>query len=219
MGCAGMSAHVSKGPVHRSVDWVVNHRGGDGQFDLRQRFLDDLGSNRDYFDILNEALRGFLRAEGLPPQSADKRADFLTRYLSDSWYGGWWSQHQPVLPIVRAGLIKAVIVANIEPQLPIESHWVAAGPPDSPDSPFEVIVSRGDQQVSRIILTPETPMPADVRFLEELADIWVVKRGPAQAWEAEDVGELGQRAVTTRLKAYPLKMPRARISGAQQQSV
>jgi hypothetical protein len=60
-------------------------------------------------------------------------------------------------------------------------------------------------------------MAADLRFLEELADIWIVKRGPVGSWEVEEVGELGQRAVTTRLKAYPLKMPQARIRDGQQQ--
>jgi hypothetical protein len=67
MGCAGMSAHLSKGPVHRAVDWVVNHQNRGGEFDMRQRFLDDLESNRSYLDLLNDALRAFLRAEGLPP--------------------------------------------------------------------------------------------------------------------------------------------------------
>jgi hypothetical protein len=217
MGCAGMSGHISKGPVHRAVDWVVNHQNKDGGFDMRQRFLDDLGSSRDYLDILNEASRLFLRAEGLPPQWADKRADFLTSYLAEYWYGAWWPQHQPVMPLVRLGLIKAINVANmVKPQLPIESQWVAAGPHDSPASPFEVIVSRGDRQVTRLLLTPEAPMPADLRFLEEVADIWIVKRGPVGDWEVEEVGELGHRAVTTRLRAYPLKMPQARIREAQQ---
>lgn len=218
MGCAGMSAHISKGPVHRAVDWVVNHQNKDGEFDMRQRFLDDLESSREYLDILNEALRSFLRKEGLPSQWADKRADFLTGYLADYWYGAWWPQHQPVMPLVRVGLIKAIHVANMgKPQLPIESHWIAAGHPESPASPFEVMVSRGDQQVTRLLLTPETPMAADLRLLEESADIWIVKRGPVGAWEVEEVGELGQRAVTTRLKAYPLKMPQARIREGQQQ--
>jgi hypothetical protein len=217
MGCAGMSAHLSKGPVHRAVDWVVNHQNRDGEFDMRQRFLDDLESNRDYLDILNDAMRSFLRAEGLPPQWADKRADFLTSYLAEYWYCTWWPQHQPVMPLVRVGLIKAINVANmVKPQLPIESQWIAAGPADSPTSPFEVIVARGDQQVTRLLLTPETPMAADPRFLEELADVWIIKRGPVGAWEVEEVGELGQRAVTTRLRAYPLKMPQARIRDAQQ---
>ena len=121
------------------------------------------------------------------------------------------------MPLVRVGLIKAIHVANkVKPQLPIESQWVAAGPHDNPASPFEVIVSRGDQQVTRLMLTPETPMAADPRFLEELADIWIIKRGPVGAWEVEEIGELGQRAVTTRLRAYPLKMPQARISDTQQ---
>jgi hypothetical protein len=217
MGCAGMSAHISKGPVHRAVDWVVNHQNRDGEFDLRQRFLDDLGSNQDYLDLLKEALSVFLRAEGLPSQWADKRAEFLTNYLAEYWYGSWWPQHQPVMPLVRAGLIKAINVANlVKPQLPLESQWVAAGPHDHPESAFEVIVSRGDHQVTRLLLTPEPPMHADPRFLEELADIWVVKRGPVGGWEVEEVGTLGQRAVTTRLRAYPLKMPQARIREAQQ---
>jgi hypothetical protein len=96
-----------------------------------------------------------------------------------------------VMPLVRVGLIKAINVANmVKPQLPIESQWVAAGPHDSPASPFEVIVSRGDQQVTRLLLTPETPMAADPRFLEELADIWIIKRGPVGAWEVEEGGEL-----------------------------
>jgi hypothetical protein len=218
MGCAGMSAHISKGPVHRAVDWVVNHQNTGGEFDMRQRFLDDLESNREYLDILNEALRSFLRKEGLPSQWADKRADFLTSYLADYWYGAWWPQHQPVMPLVRVGLIKAIHVANmVKPRLPIESHWVTAGPADSPASPFEVIVTRGDQQVTRLLLTPETPMAADPRLLEELADVWIVKRGPVGTWEVEEAGELGQRAITTRLKAYPLKMPQARIRDGQQQ--
>jgi hypothetical protein len=152
---------------------------------------------------------------GLCPR---RQLQLRTGYLADYWYGAWWPQHQPVMPLVRVGLIKAIHVANmVKPQLPIESHWIAAGHPDSPESPFEVIVSRGDQQVSRLLLTPETPMPADLRFLEELADIWIVKRGPVGAWEVGEVGELGQRAVTTRLKAYPLKMPQARIRDGQQQ--
>ncbi len=143
MGDAGMSAHVAKGPVHQAVDWVVNHQGGDGQFDMRQSFLDDLKSNGDYLDILYDALRSFLRAEGLPSQLADEHAASLIRHLSRSWYNEWWRQHQPVLPIVRAGLIKAIHVANtVKPQLPIESYWIAAGPHDSPASPFEVIVWR-----------------------------------------------------------------------------
>ena len=217
MGCAGMSAHISRGPVHRAVDWVVNHRNRDGEFDLRQRFLDDLESNRDYLDLLNEALRSFLRAEGLPPQQADKRAEFLTSYLAQYWYGEWWPQHQPVLPLVRLGLIKAIKVANkVKPQLPMESQWIAAGPHDSPISPFEVIVARGDHQITRLLLTPETPMRAEQGLLEELSDVWIVKRGPVGDWEVEEAGQLGQRAVTTRLRAYPLKMPQARMREGQQ---
>jgi hypothetical protein len=216
MGCSGMSGHISKGPVHRAVDWVVNHRDEDGLFDMRQRFLDDLASDRDYFDILDEALRGYLRAEGLPPEKAAERAEVLRKYLFDTWYSGWWTQHQPVLHIVRQGLIKAIRIANLEPPLPIESYWLATGPHDSEDSPFEVIVSRGGHQVTRIILTPESPVRANPNFLEELSDIWVVKRGPAGDWEAEEVGQLGERAVTTRLKAYPLRMPRGRLARMNQ---
>jgi hypothetical protein len=216
MGCAGMSAHISNGPVHRAADWVVNHRNKDGEFDKPQRFLDDLESNREYLDILNETLRSLLRTEGLPSQWADKRADLLTGFLADYWYGSWWPQHQPVMPLVRVGLIKAIHVANmVKLQLCIESHWITAGPAESASSPFEVIVSHGDNQVTRLLLTPETPLAADLRLLEELADIWIIKRGPVGAWEVEEVGELGQRAVTTRLKAYPLKMPQARIRDGQ----
>jgi len=199
------------------VDWVVNHQSRDGEFDMRPRFLEDLESNRDYLDILNDALRTFLRAEGLPLEWADKRADFLTQYLAEYWYGAWWPQHQPVMPLVRLGLIKAINVANLgKPQLPIESQWVTAGPHDGPVSPFEMIVSRGEHQVTRLLLTPETPMVADPKFLEELADVWVIKRGPVGAWEVEEAGELGQRAVTTRLRAYPLKMPQARMGDTKQ---
>src|SRR5262245_15475121 len=154
---------------------------------MRQRFLDDLESNREYLDILNDTLRSFLRVEGLTPHWADKRADFLTRYLADYWFGTWRPQHQPVMPLVRVGLIKAIAVANMVPQLPVESHWIAAGPADSPASPFEVIVSRGTLQVTRLLLTPETPMAANPRYLEELADTWVIKRGPVGPWEVEEV--------------------------------
>jgi hypothetical protein len=80
-----------------------------------------------------------------------------------------------------------------------------------------VIVARGDYQITRLLLTPETPMRAEQRLLEELSDVWIVKRGPVGDWEVEEAGQLGQRAVTTRLRAYPLKMPQARMREGQQQ--
>jgi hypothetical protein len=86
------------------------------------------------------------------------------------------------MPLVRVKLIKAIHVANlVKPKLCIESHWITAGPAGSAASPFEVIVSYGDYQFTRLLLTPETPMAADLRLLEELADIWIVERGPVGA--------------------------------------
>jgi hypothetical protein len=95
----------------------------------------------------------------------------------------------------------------------------------SPDSVRECVdlcsadglMTRGARYRRTLPAHAGPPMTADLRLHEELADIWIVKRGPVGAWEVEEVGELGQRAVTTRLKAYPLKMPRARIRDEQRQ--
>ena len=159
----GIAGHISKGPVHTKVDAYVNHKNASGAFVSRAGFLDklinDAGTWMQYLQILRTDV-GLTQAE--------------VNYLAEVWYDPAsntlaWPQLAPMYPPLRAGLIKALQEAGSS--LILDSYWmpVVAGPPL-----FGVVVSKSSVQVTRIILTPPSQVPATIRT--EPAPMWVVTR-------------------------------------------
>jgi hypothetical protein len=160
MGDEGSLGHISKGPVHTRIDAYANSN-------QRQSFLTALQSTRDYLDILeNDA--------GVNPR--------YIQYLRRTWYSqganGWWPWLQPIQPLVRQGLIQAIDLASRDPDtgaartLPIDSYWMPGV------NQVATLIAVSAQQVTRLLLTPESPPPTRNRSTR--VPIWVVKNSGPQ---------------------------------------
>lgn len=122
-------------------------------------------------------------------------ANFLRQYwFNPDWAEArsncWWPEHQPIEPVIRYGMIKAIELAMRDPDtgrertLPIHSYWVCCS------SQFEVTVACSQHQVTRINLTPRVPagLPEN---LTTKSPLWVIKRGnPGEEIEQELDGVL-----------------------------
>jgi len=150
----GIFGNIVKGPVHQLVDAVVNDPARRAGFLAGVRSADT-----------SDQYCTHLRTNGLDPRHAD--------YLRQWWYNqgpeGFWPWLQPIYPILKRGLIKAIEVADVAPVLSLDSYWSPGG------TQVQVFVTRSRYQVTRIILTPATPPPTTLRTKE--APLWVVRRG------------------------------------------
>jgi hypothetical protein len=149
----GLGGHVTKGRVHLLFDRYVNE-----QKAKRKALLDGLraaDTPDKYVGILRDVV-GVKAAQ--------------TRYLTDTWYntgaGGLWSKLQPIYPILRRGLIKALEEAG--DTLPLESYWTTTG------TQVEVMVMRSAHQVTRVIVTPPGDPAVDART--SVVPMWVIRR-------------------------------------------
>jgi hypothetical protein len=158
----GIFGHVSKGPVHIKIDALANQRDAKGQFNQRAAFLSALinqaNTPEDYLGILQTQAH-------VTKDQAD--------YLGLRWYGtgkeGFFPQVQPIYPIIRQGLIKALQEAGQD--LALDSYWVAV----AGDAVFETIIVKSAVQVTRLVMTPISPQtPQTSRTMP--APMWVVKR-------------------------------------------
>jgi hypothetical protein len=155
----GITGQISKGPVHRAVDAYLNARNEAGQLVNRAGFLGKLTQAQtwtQYLEILEKDV-------GLSAARSN--------YLRARWYDTTdpniaWPTLQPIYPVLRRGLIKALQEAGST--LLLDSYWMPVA------STVSVIVTRSPGQVTRIILTPPSPMPTADRVQE--APMWVVRR-------------------------------------------
>jgi hypothetical protein len=160
----GMFVHIAKGSVHKKVDATVNDNTG-GMFDKRAALLAALEGATTSGDYLTVLQTRPLMTQLVTQAEAD--------YLSKTWYNegrdGWWPWLQPIYPILKAGLIKAIRVAT-ERNLPLDSYWLVGS------NQVEVIVIAlpGAQQVLRLILTPPGLAPTQTR--PNRIDIWSIRR-------------------------------------------
>lgn len=154
----GVWGGIVKGPVHRFVDAYLNQQ-TNGVYDKRQEFLDKVKAAANADDYLT-----YLKSLGLKTGDAD--------YLRTWWYNegptGFWPWLQPIYPVLKAGLIKAIEVA-IATRRPLDSYWSSSG------HQVEVFVTQSPFQITRLIVTPWTIPPVNLRTQQ--ADTWMVRRG------------------------------------------
>jgi len=194
----------TKGPVLRRLDEVVHDP------TRRLAFLEAL----KYAHYKN--LMQIFIDYGLP---TDEQAAYLRKYwFNPNWAdpnsGCLWPEHQPIEPVFRQGLIKAIELAtppaagNAPAQfLPLNTCWVCAG------TAFQMGICATDTQVNCIVLTPDLPEKewARQRRPEMLAKLtydgpfWVVKRGKEslEPWEVEQDKDDKTQVVTVRLQSRP----------------
>jgi hypothetical protein len=162
--------HVSQGPIMRKIDIMAN------DLSQRENFLAALRDPKQgYVDIL--AYFGPLTpgAELTPYELKALREYWFDPHWEDPKSECWWKDHQPIEPIIRQGLIKAIEVASEDPDskqkrnLLIDSHWVCIG------DQFEVTVTCSGDHVTRINLTPLIREYSPPKNPQKVPS-WVIKR-------------------------------------------
>jgi hypothetical protein len=153
----GIAGHISKGIIHQMVDACINSK------DKRAAFLQGLiaaNTSQQYLALI-ESQAGVPGGKHSPSE-----------YLRDTWYnegvGGFWKTLQPLYPILRMGLIKAITLAGTT--LPVESYWLPL--PGFPS--VEVLVMKSQTQVVRLILTPPSEHVGSKRTKD--VDMWIVSK-------------------------------------------
>ncbi len=150
----------NKGPIFNGIDQAAKNRAG---LDLTM-VLRELRSKRNLVDI-GLAL-GIVRTQ--------REEDHLRRDWFDETHRGWWRRSQPIEPIFRKGLIKAVeLVRDLD--LPIDAYWMRTG---GRNDPVRVTLSVSAQQISFIFVSPHPQARVGDRLPRLVIDhsIWVVER-------------------------------------------
>ncbi len=197
-----ITANISKGPGHVAIDGELNYQ-EDGRYVRRPAIRAALANSANkYVDLLHSVFK--------VPES-------IIRYVTRYWYPEdyraphvWWKDKQPVEPIFRQSLIEAIDLAG---DLPIDSYWMPIGQrnvdrDDVPEGiyrpdeyPFEVVLTKSENQLTRLIVTPPIPRPRDTERFTEPSDIWVVK-------QLREVLPVGERRIVDHLAVIRLYEPR-----------
>jgi hypothetical protein len=151
---------MTKGIVHKKIEALVNDN-----LKGRQQFLEALNDwKQDYVQILTQYV-------GLTESEA--------RFLRTNWYNtqGWWQSLQPVEPVVRQSLIKALELAT-ERNVSIDCYHMVCC-----EDTLHVILACSKQQVTRLLVTPPMPTAAQAATKEA---IWTVKRSSGTERLGED---------------------------------
>ncbi len=196
------TANINKGPGHVAIDEQLNHQEG-GRYVRRTAIREALSNPQNqYVDLLRSVFR--------VPED-------IIRYTAKYWYPEdimaphvWWKDKQPVEPLFRQSLIEAIDLAG---DLPIDSYWMPIGQRNvdrdyvpqgiyRPDEyPFEVILTKSNYQLTRLIVTPPVPRPRDTERFTEPSNIWVVK-------QRREVLPVGERRIEGDLAVINLYEPR-----------
>lgn len=123
----------------------------------------------------------------------------VARHLERDWFGGWWTELQPIEPIVRGGIAQAVRLSLFEPEsgaqrkqpLPIDALWLSGV------DRVEAGVAASPRQVTLVLFTPPVPA-AQEGSMHALDPVWMVHRGEPRGDE-EVVAAQGD-LVTTRIR-------------------
>ncbi len=149
-----------KGPIFERISELSRRR---HDVDVEQ-ILGLLRSRQNLVDI-GKAL-GIVRS---PRDEAHLREDWF-----DETRRGWWRHAQPIEPIFRTGLIKAVeLVRDLD--LPIDAYWVRT---DHPRSPVRVTLGASTEQITLLFQSPHPRVRPGARPPKLMVDrsIWVIER-------------------------------------------
>ncbi|ETW93008.1 MAG: hypothetical protein ETSY1_41125 [Candidatus Entotheonella factor] len=190
MSSAGsITANISKGAGHVAIDGELNYQ-ENGEYVRRPAIRAALANPANgYIDLL---------------RSVFKVPEAIIRYVARYWYPEditapqvWWKDKQPVEPLFRQSLIEAIDLAG---NLPVDSYWMPIGHRNvdrdyvpegiyrTDEYPFEVVLTKSEYQLTRLIVTPPIPTPRDTERFTEPSNIWVVK-------QLREVLPIGQRRV------------------------
>src|SRR5262245_20099379 len=119
MSGEGAFVSLTKGPVHTAIEVCVNDP--TNYYDKRQRLLEAL---KKLQPPEQEHVPDFLVATTEIAEVTAAAADYLEKH----WFR-WWSTKQHQEPILRLGIIRAIEVANGDPDkiLPIDFLWLNIG--------------------------------------------------------------------------------------------
>ena len=169
---------LTKGGVSEAIDAALNES-ENGGFPKRTSILAALEKWEDP--------RGL--AQILYDENAINEAQM--NILLGVWHGrtqgvrAWWPEIQPIEPVMRESFIQAIRLANFElpdpndpdkPLVPltvkrwIDSYWICA-------DHFEVVLTRSEKQVNRLMFTPDAPVNTPANPMDRLREIIYVRPG------------------------------------------
>ncbi len=173
----GIPANIIKGPGTAAIDNALNYQ-ENGQYVRRASIREALTNPANqYVDLLRSVFH-------MPEASA--------RYVTRHWYNPdlnapelWWKDKQPIEPMIRQSIIEAIDLAE---DLPIDTYWMSIGSRNvdwrnvplgiyrTDEYPFEIILTKSDKQLTRLMVTPPSPRAQNIegRFTVP-SNIWVVK--------------------------------------------
>ena len=122
----------------------------------RPRHIHDLdnqfGGDPEQYMAAYEAALVNLRSDRSIAELAGARVSAEdAEHFTQHWLDQWWPQHQPVEPVLRAGLIEAIEQAK-EARLPLQTIFVGGA-----DETFEIAVVRSEHQITMLVVTPPSP--------------------------------------------------------------
>jgi len=135
--------------------------------------IDELSKNLHLVEPLLKALKTETQRSlvdiGVQHKCIDAASDEAS-CLRQRWFDpehGWWKDLPPAEPVVRRGFIRALDLI-IEHKLPLDCYWVLGA------DQVKVAVSKSEQQVTVLFLSPTVPADARVaRAHSRGPDLWV----------------------------------------------
>ena len=151
---------MAKGPIFENISELSRRR---HEVDVAQ-VLGLLRSRQNLVDI----------GKGLGIVRSARDEAHLREDWFDETHRGWWRHAQPIEPIFRTGLIKAVeLVRDLD--LPIDAYWVRT---DHARSPVRVTLGVSNEQITFLFQSPHPRVRPGVRGPKLVVDrsIWVIER-------------------------------------------
>lgn len=179
------SEDISKGSGLVKIDAQLNNP--EGRQELLRKLSElppDLNRTEAYLSILRTVCN-------LVPAEVN--------YLRRWWFSteGFWPKHQPVEPLLRRSMLKAIAMAG---KLPIETYWLTAG------SEFRVNIVKSAWQVTRLMITPEPTINSLLKYGKEYnsaslhqtaVPIGIIKRDDERRLVTLDIGSTEEASPPT----------------------